>query len=187
MNLKQLLLISLFASGAFALYWRFRVARSLLEVSRDDIHFPTVSGSNLLREELTFPQDFDAALNILFVPFLQEQQAVVNTWIPFAQEAEATYPQVAYYELPTIDEMSTFGRTFVNEGMRAGIPDQTARERTVTLYIDTARFMKATDIADKSEVHTLLVNRQGDILWRTTGIFDEAKSEALIKAIEINR
>jgi len=169
------------------LLWRVAPHQSLLEVSREEVHFPTVSGFNLNRQEFTFPQDLAGELNILFVPFLQRQQLVVNTWMPFAQETEEAFPGVVYYELPTIDEMPTISRMFVNEGMRAGIPDETARERTVTLYIDTKSFMEATDIPGKDEVHILLVNRGGDILWRTTGRFDETKGEALLGAIEANR
>jgi len=178
----------LLATAVFGgLLWRLAPNQSLLEVSREDVHFPTVSGFNLNRQEFTFPQDLAGELNILFVPFLQRQQLVVNTWIPFAQETEAAFPGVVYYELPTIDEMPSLSRMFVNEGMRAGIPNETARERTVTLYIDTSEFMEATDIPGQDEVHILLVNRSGDILWRTTGRFDETKGETLLGAIKANR
>lgn len=121
------------------------------------------------------------------MPFLQSQQPVVDTWVPFAQDAEAAFPGVVYYELPTINNMPGLARTFINEGMRAGIPDQTSRERTVTLYIDMAKFMGATGITGRDEVHTLLVNRDGDILWRTTGTFDEEKGDGLKAAILANR
>ena len=179
-----LLLIAAIFGG---LLWRQAPNQSLLEVTREGVHFPTVSGFNLNRQEFTFPQDLVGELNILFVPFLQRQQLVVNTWIPFAQETEGAFPGVVYYELPTIDEMPSLSRMFVNEGMRAGIPDETARERTVTLYIDTSEFMEAADIPGKDEVPILLVNRSGDILWRTTDRFDETKGEALLGAIKANR
>jgi hypothetical protein len=161
------------------------VGRSRLEVGADRVQFPTVSGFNLNRQELEFPRDFRAATNLLFVPFLQSQQFVVNTWIPFADSLEASFPEFAYYELPTIDELPALSRTFINEGMRAGIANARARERTVTLYIDTARFMQALGIPGKNEVHVLLVDRQGRILWRTTGSFDEKKGSELEGAIEI--
>ena len=87
-------------------------------------------------------------------------------------------------ELPTIDALPALSRTFINEGMRAGIPNAKARARTITLYVDTARFMRALDIPTKNDVHILLIDRQGGILWRTTGSFDEAKGSELAKAIE---
>ena len=159
------------------------VRRSRLEVGSGRVKFPTVSGFNLNRQELEFPRDFRGDLNLLFVPFLQPQQGVVNTWVPLADRLESSFPEFAYYELPTIDELPALSRTFINEGMRAGIPDAKARERTVTLYIEMARFMRALGIPSKNEVHVLLVDRQGGILWRTTGSFDEAKGSELAGAI----
>lgn len=163
------------------------VRRSRLEVGSDSVRFPAVSGFNLNRQELEFPRDFRGDLNLLFVPFLQFQQAIVNTWLPFADQLEAAWPELAYYELPTINELPALSRTFINEGMRAGIPDAKARARTVTLYIDLARFMRPLGIANKNEVHVLLVDRQGEILWRTTGSFDEAKGRALVGALAANQ
>ena len=160
------------------------VKRSRLVVGSDSVQFPTVSGFNLNRQEFEFPRDFGRDLNLLFVPFLQPQQFVINTWIPFADELEAVLPELAYYELPTIDTLPALSRTFINEGMRAGIPNAKARERTITLYIDTARFMRAIEIPTKNDVHILLVDRRGGILWRTTGSFDESKGGELVKAIE---
>jgi hypothetical protein len=183
---KLLASVALLTAVTFGMIWRFIPDRSILQLTRGNVHFPTVSGFNLNRQEFRFPDDFAGELNILFVPFRQHQQAVVNTWIPFAQETESVYPGVVYYELPTIDNMPALSRMIVNEGMRAGIPDETARERTVTLYIDTGQFMKAADIPGKDDVHILLVNRSGDILWRTTGRYDEAKGSSLLQAIETN-
>jgi hypothetical protein len=161
------------------------VRRSRLEVGSDRVQFPTVSGFNLNRQELEFPRDFRGDLNLLFVPFLQPQQLIVNTWISFADELEASFPEFAYYEFPTIDALPALSRTFINEGMRAGIPNAKARERTITLYVDTARFMRAIGIPTKNDVHTLLVDRRGStIVWRTTGGFDAAKGGELTQALE---
>ncbi|MFO7662584.1 MAG: hypothetical protein R6X18_08310 [Chloroflexota bacterium] len=164
--------------------WNLIPSKSRLTIKSTEVHFPTVSGFNLERREFEFPRDFAGDLNVLFVPFLQRQQLDVNTWVPFVQELERTLPGVVYYELPTIWEMAALQRLFLNEGMRAGIPDQKSRERTVTLYLDKAAFQRATAIDGDSRMHVLLVNRQGDILWRTTGSFDEAKGQGLLAAIE---
>ena len=171
-------------AGITFVAWGVFVGQSRLSIRADRVHFPTVSGFNLDRQELEFPRDFAGDLALLFVPFKQYHQTTVNTWIPFAQELEKTHPSVIYYELPTIDERNVLSRTFINEGMRAGIPDQIARERTVTLYIDTTAFRQATGIPGNDEVHILLVNRAGDILWRTTGNFDDKKGAGLMQVIE---
>ncbi len=145
--------------------------------------FPTVSGSNLLREEMEFPRDFGKDINLVFVPFLQRQQYDVNSWLPFTGELELKYPQLTHYEFPTIDDYSAIARTFINEGMRAGIADPDTRYRTVTLYIDLRGFMKTLGIPDNSEIHVFLVSKSGEILWRCAGSFTRDKGDELMDFI----
>lgn len=174
----------LLAVGILFAVRRIAPARSILSVVRDDPHFPVVSGANLDRQEFEFPRDFGAELNLVIIPFQQYQQQTVNTWLPFAQEVEASFPGFIYYELPTIYELPVLSRTFINEGMRAGIPDQTARERTVTLYLDKEKFKEALNIATENDISIFLVDRKGEILWRAQGAFTQEKAEGLLETIQ---
>jgi hypothetical protein len=147
------------------------------------MQFPTVSGSNLQRNKLTLPQDFQGELNLVLIAFHQWQQRQVDTWIPFARQLEKDHPAVRYYELPTIQRLNTLARTFINEGMRAGIPDLVARERTITLYLDKKAFREALQLPGEDDIHVLLLDRQGRVLWRAEGAFTPDKGESLAAAI----
>lgn len=164
------LLVLLTVAGT-AIFFRIRVGASTLEVREENVHFPTVSGSNLQREEFQFPRDFSGEWNLVVIPFQREQQRDVNTWIPAFQELERQYPGFIYYELPTIYRLPSLSRTFINEGMRAGIPDSKARERTITLYLDKDRFKHVLGIESEDMIHLLLVDRLGRILWRSNGAY----------------
>jgi hypothetical protein len=146
--------------------------------------FPRVAGTNLHRDDIELPRDFGGELNLVFIAFEQWQQATVNTWIPLAQQLEREYPALRYYELPTIQRLPGLARTYINEGMRAGIPDSTARERTVTIYLDKAAFRQQLEIPDERDVHVLLVTRDGEIVWHTSGSFSEDKGQELIEYIQ---
>lgn len=184
MTFFRIALISGLAIGGAVLIWQIVPASSKLLLSGDETQFPTVSGYNLHRKELVFPRDFAGDLNLVIVPFQRYQQAIVNTWIPFAQETEGTFPGFYYYEFPTIYQMSAVGRTFLNEGMRAGIPDQTARDRTVTLYLDKDEFKTALDIPREDDIYLFLLDRDGNILWRTTGAYSEDRARGLIEVVK---
>ena len=43
--------------------------------------------------------------------------------------------------------------------------------------------MRATGIPDERQVHILLVDRDGQILWRETGRFDDDKGRSLVAAV----
>jgi len=147
------------------------------------MQFPKVTGSNLQRQKLNLPQDFQGERNLVLIAFQQWQQSQVDTWIPFARQLEETDPELRYYELPTIQRRNSLTRTFINEGMRAGIPDPVARERTITLYLDKRAFREALQLPGEDDIHVLLLDRQGRILWRAEGAFTGEKGESLTAAL----
>jgi len=149
----------------------------------EEIIFPTVSGSNLLREKLTLPRDFQGKFNLLFIPFEQWQQMEVDSWMGLANELEGQYDSLIYYELPTIQSRNTFYKMFINEGMRAGIPNPKTRERTITLYLDKTNFRAALNMPDEEHIYVLLVDRQGKEIFRTRGPHSHEAEAALRQII----
>ena len=145
--------------------------------------FPTVNGSNLQRAKLTLPQDFAGKVNLLFIAFQQWQQDEVNTWIPLAESFEAQYPGLVYYELPTIRALNALSKFFINEGMRAGIPNPKSRERTITLYLEKDDFRTALGLEDEEHIYALLIDHQGNELWRARGPLSQSGKTSLLEAL----
>jgi hypothetical protein len=151
--------------------------------SHSHVHFPTVTGSNLQRQTLELPQDLQGELNLVLIAFQQWQQTQVDTWIPFARELEGSHSGLRYYELPTIQRLNILARTFINEGMRAGIPDPVARERTITLYVDKETFRESLQLPREDSIYVLLLDRQGQVLWRAEGAFTADKGDSLAAVV----
>ena len=145
--------------------------------------FPTVSGSNLLREKLTLPQDFRGRLNLVFMPFEQWHQKEVDSWMALAKELEEQFDDLVYYELPTIQSRNSFSKMFINEGMRAGIPNPKTRERTITLYLDKADFRASLGMPDEEHIYVLVVDRQGKEFFRARGPYSREGEAALRQAL----
>ena len=145
--------------------------------------FPTVSGSNLLRQKMTLPQDFQGKLDLVFIAFQQWHQTEVNSWIPLAKELEQQYKDLAYYELPTIQRMNSFSKMFINEGMRAGIPNSKTRERTITLYLNKTDFRVALGMPDEDHIYILLIDRQGKEYFRSRGPYTHDAEASLRQAL----
>lgn len=143
------------------------------------MQFPQVSGANLLRRKVTLPDDLQGEFNLLFVAFQQWQQAQVDSWLPWARQLEGSFPGLQYYELPIIRNLPFLSRTFINEGMRAGIPNQTSRQKTITLYLEKEAFRRSLDIPHEDSIWVLVVDRRGQVLWRTAGAYTSEKGETL--------
>ncbi|MDF1594547.1 MAG: hypothetical protein P1T08_00430 [Acidimicrobiia bacterium] len=109
---------------------------------------------------------------------------MVDTWMPLARRLQARHSNLVAYELPVIESRGRLSQWFIDSGMRSGIPDRTIREHTITLYIDKIEFLASLGIEDDSTIHTLLIDRAGGILWRSSGPLDPAKEEALSDFLE---
>jgi len=143
---------------------------------------PTVSGKNLLGEQLNFPHDFTAHMNLVLVAFDQYQQHDIDTWVPLAKDLAATNPDFAYYEFPVPGTMGPMGRTMLDYWMRQGIPNPETRALTVTLYMNRGDFYKPLGLPDDRQVYALLIRDDGEVLWQAAGpLTDDNRAKLLTK------
>ena len=137
----------------------------------------------MLRQKLTLPQDFQGRFNLVFIPFERWHQMEVDSWSALAEELEEKYEDLVYYELPTLQNGGSFYKLFLNESMRAGIPNPKTRERTITLYLDKADFRATLDMPDEEHIYVLVVDRQGKEFFRARGPFSREGEAALRQAL----
>lgn len=148
------------------------------------MRFPVVSGSNLSGREFTLPADFEGQLNAVAVAFQAWQQGEVDTWVPLLDELERKLPGLRYYELPVIRPMYGLNQWFIDQGMRAGILDPATRDRTITLYTDKPRLRAALGLPDEDHIYLLLVDRWGEVLWRSQGAYTPEAGRSLVAAVD---
>ena len=146
------------------------------------LRFPKVDGTNLEGRRFSLPVDFEGEFNIVFVAFRREQQNDVDSWLPFARERTASDARVRAYELPTLNRSYRMVRGFIDGGMARGIPERATRAATITLYIDKSPFKAALSIAAEDRIVTLLVARDGRVLWRGDGRYS-AQAGAQLSAV----
>ena len=146
---------------------------------------PRVSGSNLERQKLVFPDDFSGDYNLVFIAFQRWHQDLIDEWVPFVEQLAQEYPELDYYEFPTLPRRGPIYRTFLNEGMRAGIPNEATRARTITLYLDKRAFKNGLDIDNEQNMWIFLFDKSGKVLWRSAGKFTQENGAALREAIQL--
>lgn len=148
------------------------------------MQFPKIQSYNLEGRKYQLPEDFEGEVNLLLIAFHRWQQQEVDTWVPFARQLLRENPSFRYYEIPTINRSIPLFRMWLDNAMRLGIPDRQAREATITLYLDKLAFRKSLAIPNETNIQALLVNRAGEILWRSKGQFSEDKGQSLRQVIE---
>ena len=141
--------------------------------------FPSATGKNLNKVEVSIPENLKGELNLLIVAFQQWQQADANTWVPFLDSLKETHSNFQYYEVPTIRRMNWLYQKVIDGGMRAGIPSIDTREHTITLYIEKSPFKEALGIETENEIHLFLVDRKGRIHSDWIGPYNSQFGEEL--------
>jgi hypothetical protein len=148
------------------------------------MRFPKVEGSNLEGKRFSLPGDFGGELNVVLVAFRREQQADVDTWVPFLKATAATRGALQVYEVPTLNRSYKLVRGFIDGGMARGIPEKATRETTITLYIDKTPFKRALAITKEDAIRVLLIARDGRVLWHVDGAYATEHGIALAAAID---
>ena len=148
------------------------------------MHFPEITSENLARESFNLPGDFEGDLNLCLIAFQRWHQPLINSWVPLARQLEEAHPGFRYYEFPVIQRLNVLFRSFIDQGMRSGIPEPTARHKTITLYTDKAAFKQALEIDDEEEIYLRLVDREGAVHWHASGALTKEAADGLAEAVE---
>ena len=146
--------------------------------------FPTIEGRNLEFEKYVLPRDLKGELNILIIPFQRWHQTLVDEWAYFLDNMIEDKNQVRYYEVPTLSYGYKMMSFMIDGGMQAGIPDKNVRERTITIYVNKSKFRNELKIPNENTVYLFLINKQGDILWRSSGQYSDKRGIELKKYLE---
>ncbi len=140
---------------------------------------PEIVGSNLEGREFRIPKTLDGEYNLVIFAFWRSQQTSVDTWIDFLQKMEYDYPKFRFYEIPTISFGYLWMKPIIDGGMRAGIPDLSARERTITLYLYKNNLLRDLNVSTQKKIHLYLVDREGKVYWQEVGDISNKKSNSL--------
>ena len=148
------------------------------------MRFPSVSGKNLLDQDIRIPEDLRAKRTLIIMAFQRYQQAQVDTWIEPLSNIEND--DFKFLEVPTLGTPYKLMRPIIDGGMKGGIPDPGARERTVTVYLDKKDLKKRLSIDTEDYIRLFLLDRGGEILWREEGSHSIKKFESLKDILNID-
>ncbi|MBD3191264.1 MAG: hypothetical protein GF308_11500 [Candidatus Heimdallarchaeota archaeon] len=141
--------------------------------------FPEIEGSNLEGQKYCLPNDLEGELNLVIIPFQRYQQYLVNEWGNYLTELVKKYPNLEFYEIPTLARGYKLVRFMIDGGMRAGIPNKRTRERTITLYTNKGKFKEQLEIDSEDTIYLFLITKKGKILWREEGNITNEKTKDL--------
>ena len=149
-------------------------------------HFPNASGSSLDGKRFNLPRDLKGKVNIVIITFRRKQTDIIEQWATPLKEIMRADPSLEVYELPTLSRGYSPFRWWIDGGMRAGIVDEEARRRTITIYTNKRNFKVQLGIPNEETIYIFLVGKDGRIITRVQGDFTEEKHRQLQNAINMN-
>jgi hypothetical protein len=144
-------------------------------------NIPQVTGQNLHRERVRFPEDIKGRPTLLLIAFRHQQQRDIDTWLRRIDELQTAVPDLNVLELPVLRKAYVVMQPYIDGGMRSGIPDPDARARTITLYTDKDSFRKALGLGPEDRIYAVLVDREAAILRVEEGPATDDSVEAMLK------
>jgi hypothetical protein len=143
---------------------------------------PSVTAYDLNKKKIVWPDALAAQRTVMIIAFTRSQQAQVDGWVNGLNLKAPGAP--AWFEVPLINDPGSVARWFIDNGMRSGIRDASARARVVTVYGNKAAMMKTMGLAGEDRVHAIVVDRRGKIMARASGAFSESGAAPILAALK---
>ena len=152
-----------------------------------DLVFPSIRARNLEGLDIELPSAFVGDRNIVAVAFQRNHQDLVDSWLPWLEQAALTDAGLRFYEVPTIGRIWAPVRKFIDGGMAAAIKEPVILQRTFTVYGDVNQLMQPLKIKDRSTISVFCVDRSGAVLWRGDGGYSDSLAHELEEVLAASR
>lgn len=144
--------------------------------------FPRTFSYSLDKAKVNLPADLEGKTDLLLISFAPEQQKDVESWFPVAQALQHTDFNFRWYRLPVSSRENFVFRWWENSSMRSDESDPETWHWIIPLYVNKDQFRHSLQIPDEHNIAVLLVNKQGQVLWRSSGPLTPQKRAALSAA-----
>ena len=145
--------------------------------------FPTVSGTSLSGNDVTFPDDISGRVAVLSVAFKQKAQLCINTWADELLPKYGIDQNVQYYEIPMLGGQWTMARNWIDGGMQNGVP-KPLHDFTVTYYGPLKQYYKSLGISSKKSCYIYVLNQDGIIKGKFEGFSSANQINELFSLID---
>lgn len=139
---------------------------------------PTITTKRLDQQPITLPHGLPAERSLALVAFQRSQRAEVDSWIKGLRLDHD--PSIPWFKMPVFDDPGSAGaRSDIERKMLERYTSDSARKRLVPVFTDRGAFIRAAGLTGTEHAWVLVLDREGKVLARAEGMYDEAKAQAL--------
>ena len=147
-------------------------------------HLPELKAQWVNPQTRAFPQGLPAERTLALVTFHRDHRKDAESWITGLQLRDE--PSIAWVRMPVInDPKDPVLRGEVETGLLSRYASDAERRNLHPVFTDRAAFIQSTGLGNAEQAHVLVVNRDGEVLARVSGQYDEAKAQALRQTLRM--
>lgn len=136
------------------------------------------------RQPVSFPKGLPAERSLAVVTFHPDHRKDAESWIKGLQLRDD--PSIAWVRMPVVnDPKDPVLRGEVETRLLSRYATETERRNLLPVFTDRAAFVQSTGLGNADKAHVLVVNRDGEVLARVSGQYDEAKAQALLQTLRM--
>ncbi|MRD46785.1 hypothetical protein GHT07_05830 [Caenimonas koreensis DSM 17982] len=139
---------------------------------------PVITTKRLDQQHIVVPQGLTAERTLALVAYTRLQRPEIDSWIEGLRLN--TDPTIPWVRMPVINDPGDDDkRLAIETSLLERHKTQPERARLVPVFTNREAFIRAAGISGSEHASVLVLNREGKVLARAEGHFDEDKAQAL--------
>jgi hypothetical protein len=149
-------------------------------------HLPTLIVKRLDQQRVVLPQELPAERTLALVAFESSHRDEIRSWIRGLRLDQD--PSIAWFKMPVLKDPGTEqARSEIESVLLARHPSETDRSRLLPVFSDRDAFIRAAGLSSSEHAWVLVLDRDGKVLARAEGRFDQDKAQALRETLLAQR
>jgi predicted transcriptional regulator len=142
--------------------------------------FPRITGQTFGERAVVLPDAFKGKPTILVITFTRAAQEQARAWTDKLKQKSIGAPT---YQVLELEDVPRLVRGFVRGSIRRGIPKE-SQDSFVLLFEGEDALKKSVGFQAENDAYVLLLDANGNVVWREHGAVDEGKVSKLRKQLE---
>jgi hypothetical protein len=139
---------------------------------------PALMSQTLAKRPMTVPDDLPGERTLALITFKRTQKEHADSWVEGLNLKND--PSIKWIRMPVVNDPGTpEGRDEVHNRLLGRYPTEDERANLLPVFVDRKSFVRSTGLSGVDQAVVVVVNREGEVLARAEGRFDEIKAANL--------
>ena len=139
---------------------------------------PAFMSHTLSKRAMTVPDDLPAERTLALITFKRTQKEHADSWVDGLNLKND--PSINWIRMPVVNDPGTpEGREEIQNRLLGRYTAEGDRANLLPVFVDRNNFVRSAGLSGVDQAVVVVLNRQGDVLARVEGAFDETKAANL--------